>query len=47
MPMPQWLAEELAAHIATFPPLSGELREAPGLGGLLFYTRARKPLNRL
>ena len=44
--MPQWLAEELAARIATYPPLPGELRETPGLGGLLFYSRERKPLNR-
>jgi integrase len=46
VPLPEWLGRELAAHIASLEPLPGERTTAPGLGGLLFYGRERKPLNR-
>ncbi len=46
VPLPEWLGRELSAHIASFEPLAGETTNAPGLGGLLFYGRERKPLNR-
>jgi integrase len=46
VPMPEWVAGTLARHIETVPPLAGERLEGPGLGGLLFYSRERKPLNR-
>lgn len=46
VPMPEWVAGTLARHIETVQPLAGERLEGPGLGGLLFYSRERKPLNR-
>jgi integrase len=46
VPLPEWVANALAAHIQQLPPLNGERLSAPSLGGLLFYGRERKPLNR-
>jgi integrase len=46
VPLPEWVASELAAHIAGWPPLEGERITAPSFSGLLFYGRERKPLNR-
>jgi integrase len=36
----------LAAYIGQREPLAGERTDAPGVGGLLFYTRERRPLNK-
>ena len=36
VPLPQWVAAVLAAHISGLPPLEGERLLAPALGGLLF-----------
>lgn len=46
VPMPEWVGLELARHLERAAPLSGEQLEAPATGGLLFYSRERKPLNR-
>lgn len=46
VPMPEWVKLHLAAHIEAYGPLAGERRQGPGLGGLMFYGRERKPLNR-
>jgi len=46
VPLPEWVANELAAHIARHSPLPGDRRDGPDLGALLFYGRERKPLNR-
>jgi integrase len=46
VPMPAWVANALAAQLRDYPPLPGPLTEEPGVGGLVFYGRERKPLNR-
>lgn len=46
VPLPDWVAQELAAHLAAWAPLDGQRIHGPSLGGLLFYGRERKPLNR-
>ena len=46
VPLPEWVKHQLAAHIDSLRPLPGERDQGPGLGGLLFYGRERKPLNR-
>ena len=46
VPLPEWVANALAAHIQQLPPLDGDRLSSPSLGGLLFYGRERKPLNR-
>jgi len=46
VPMPEWVSSALEESIARFSPLRGERLERPGLGGLLFYSRESKPLNR-
>jgi integrase len=46
VPLPEWVAYELARTLERFEPLTGERVVAPGLGGLMFYSRERKPLNR-
>lgn len=46
VPLPIWLSEVLVRHICSFSPLPGERTHAPGVGGLLFYGREGKPLNR-
>lgn len=46
VPMPEWVANALAAHISAFSPLEGDRIESESTGGLLFYGRERKPLNR-
>lgn len=46
VPMPAWVADALAESVETYAPMTGERLEGPALGGLLFYSRERKPLNR-
>ncbi|KQP66904.1 tyrosine-type recombinase/integrase [Nocardioides sp. Leaf285] len=46
VPLPSWVGEQLEASTREHAPLGGERSDRPGLGGLLFYTRERKPLNR-
>lgn len=46
VPMPEWVALELAQHLERTAPLAGERLEAPAAGGLISYSRERKPLNR-
>lgn len=46
VPMPEWVGLELARHVERVAPLAGERLEAPATGGLLFYSREQKPLNR-
>jgi integrase len=46
VPLPDWVAQELAAHLAALARLDGQRIHAPSLGGLLFYGREREPLNR-
>ncbi|MGB8649933.1 MAG: tyrosine-type recombinase/integrase [Mycobacteriales bacterium] len=46
VPLPEWVANSLAAHIQQLQPLEGDRVSTPSLGGLLFYGRERKPLNR-
>lgn len=46
VPLPEAVATLLAAHLQAVEPLAGERVQGPGLGGLLFYSRERKPLNR-
>lgn len=46
VPLPDWVGKELSRHISDWNPLPGEWSSTPGLGGLLFYSRERKPLNR-
>ena len=40
------MGSALAEHISACPPMDGERTDAPGLGGLLSYTRERKPINK-
>ncbi len=46
VPATTWVLEELAAHLDRQEPLEGALSTGPSLGGLLFYSRHRKPLNK-
>lgn len=46
VPMPEWVGFELARHLERTEPLAGERLEAPATGGLIAYSRERKPLNR-
>jgi integrase len=46
VPLPDWVARELARSLEAYAPLEGDRLEAPALGGLMFYSRERKPLNR-
>ena len=46
VPLPEFVAVALAEHIRRFPPLPGDRTDEPGFGGLLFYGRERKPINR-
>ena len=46
VPIPDWVSLELARRIENVTPLPGERLEAPALGGLMFYSREHKPLNR-
>lgn len=46
VPLPDWVKRELAAHIAAIDPLPGVREQSIGGGGLLFYGREKKPLNR-
>ena len=46
VPLPSWVGSAFAEHIAARPPMDGERTDGPGLGGLLFYTRERKPMNK-
>jgi integrase len=46
IPMPAWVVDSLAEHLATLEPLAGERTHAPSIAGLMFYGRERKPLNR-
>ncbi len=46
VPLPEWVANSLAAHIAELPPLVGEPASEPSLAGLVFYGREHKPMNR-
>lgn len=46
VPMPAWVEEHLSAALEHAEPLPGDQSDRPGMGGLLFYSRERKPLNR-
>jgi integrase len=46
VPLPEWVANSRAAHIAELPPLVGEPASEPSLAGLVFYGREHKPMNR-
>jgi integrase len=46
VPMPEWVGLALAAHLSQREPMPGERTDAPTVGGLLFYTRERKSLNK-
>jgi integrase len=46
IPMPEWVGEALAEHLAQFDPIEGERLHAPSVAGLMFFGRERKPLNR-
>ena len=46
VPLPDFVAVALSEHIRRFPPLAGDRTDEPGFGGLLFYGRERKPINR-
>lgn len=46
IPLPVWVGESIEAALLEVQPLAGDQSERPGLGGLLFYSRERKPLNR-
>ena len=46
VPMPEWVGLELEQHLERTAPLAGERLEAPATGGLITYSRERKPLNR-
>lgn len=46
VPMPDWVASSLGERLESGTTLPGLVTAAPGVGGLLFFTRERKPLNR-
>ncbi|MFC6697155.1 tyrosine-type recombinase/integrase [Nocardioides daphniae] len=46
VPVGGWVLEHLERHLGSLQPLSGERRTTPSLGGLVFYSREGKPLNR-
>ena len=46
VPMPEWVGESLAEHLAILEPIAGERTHAPAVAGLMFFGRERKPLNR-
>jgi integrase len=46
VPLPEFVSVALAEHIRNYPPLAGDRTDEPGLGGLIFYGREQKPLNR-
>jgi len=46
IPMPAWVLDALAEHLATLEPIAGERTHAPSVAGLMFFGRERKPLNR-
>jgi integrase len=46
VPMPQFVAQELRSLMEIQPPLEGERLSTPGVGGLIFYLREKKPINK-
>lgn len=46
VPLPEWVATSLSAHLSEWGSMPGERISAPSLGGLLFFSREKKPLNK-
>lgn len=46
VPLPEWVATALVAHLDMAEPMAGERLAGPSLPGLLFVTREGKPLNK-
>lgn len=46
VPLPEWVAGVLSAHMKDWRPFPGEALAAPSAAGLLFVSREKKPLNK-
>ena len=46
VPLPFFVADLLIEHLTTHEPLDGERTLEPSVGGLIFYLRERKPINK-
>ena len=46
VPLPSFVADLLRQHLWTHEPLAGERALKPSIGGLIFYLRERKPINK-
>ena len=46
VPLPSFVADLLKEHLTTHEPLEGERTLEPSVGGLIFYLREQKPINK-
>ena len=46
IPLPPFVADLLREHLTAHEPLDGEQTREPSVGGLIFYLRERKPINK-
>ena len=46
VPLPDFVGLALAEHVRRYEPMPGDRTDEPGIGGLLFFGREHKPLNR-